>query len=212
MAPYRRKGTCRPSIVVLSGLIAIVLMTVVGCGATMRGALRVVRPDGIRGRIVRHGEDRALKYVTLARERVAGGHISFFGIKYNYLGHNYFGLSVRKETAHSRGRFQAGGSGTALREGQGYGISLVQVEDGCLGRFQSRTAYGLLRNTVDNVVAEQGQRKVIFKKVSLPGDAHVSGALVYTSLGPGRVDIVTRASDGAVLTHESYGEERAACS
>jgi hypothetical protein len=173
---------------------------------SMPGHHHVKMPSGHVIRYARNGVR------ILVRERLPGGYVSLIGARYTYVGQTYFELGRRLEKLGKHGRVVvAGGGGISMKPGR-YGAVLMQIQHGCLGPHEYTLAYGLLRNPDDTVMAQgSGDAAVLFKETVIPASLHADGLLIYSLLGRGATDVVTRTSSGRVVSSESYPGHPASC-
>jgi hypothetical protein len=94
--------------------------------------------------------------------------------------------------------------GEARTRGVAGGVLALDIESGCAGRHPFTLAYGLLRDSRDNVSAEEPGRTIKFKKVAIPPSFQATGAVVHTPLS-GAARIVVRAPEGHIVSSEQYG-------
>lgn len=147
--------------------------------------------------------------MRLARQPVPGGAVDIAGTSYVYLGKPYFGLRTSTEEVGTTAPAPAGGiTTTSVDETTGPGPLTLHVERRCLSGHRFALAYGLLHQPQDTVVAVNPHTRatVHFNRVTIPSQLNYDGGvLVYRLLEGNTTTVITRATDGQVLSNEPYG-------
>jgi hypothetical protein len=180
-------------------------VTVTGCGASRSAP--------------RFGE-HPVKYAhngvrILAKGRLPSG--TFFviaALRYEFMGRTYSRLGLRYEPPSEHRFVGASGwsGGPSLESGRGEARSLVMnIARSCSGAYRSALAYGLLRDSKDTVTAREHRTAIVMKRVAVPANFEANGVLVYTLLGRGPTNVVTRTPSGRIVSDESYPQESTTC-
>jgi hypothetical protein len=186
---------------VLLGLCA----ALAGCGTS--------RPS------VRFGE-HSVKYVPngvriLARERLpAGAYFAIAALRYEFMGHTSSRLGLRYESQSERGFAGDPGwsGGPSLEPMRDESQPLtMNISRSCSDSYAPAPAYGVLRDPQDTVASQEHGVTTVFRRVAIPANFRTNGVLVYTLLGRGPADIVTRTPSGRIASNEPYAPDSAVC-
>jgi hypothetical protein len=199
---YRRKVT------LCCAAAFLVMPFVTSCGGSDSrehlSSTEVTRTYSVKGR---HDNGYRVAYApnglqTLVRKQIPGGEFSIIAKRYKYLGRSYSVLEDREERSGERGMGASGG-GPDIEAGQ-HGLLEMDVSRGCLDGHLYAVAYGMLRDPTDLVTERTRDTVSKLDKVIIPASFRPDGVLVYTVLGQGSIDIMTRTQSGRVVTNESY--------
>lgn len=151
----------------------------------------------------------------LAKGRLPSGtYFVIAALRYKFMGRTSSRLGLRYESPSEHGFVGAPGwsGGPSLESARGEARSLVMnISRSCSGAYRFALAYGLLRDPKDTVTAQEHGTGIVVKRVAVPVSFEVHGVLVYTLLGRGPTDVVTRTPSGRVVSNESYPQESASC-
>lgn len=118
------------------------------------------------------------------------------------------GEAMQEPTRYShahRARMELVGTGPQInRPGPAERVLLnMQGRRECVGPYPFTVAYGILRARHDTVTARGGGRTTRFSKATIPARLHPHGVLVYAELEAGANEIIIRAPNGRIVSHEN---------